>query len=193
MYLTGVVFGTGVHILVDTGSTHNIIDINVARLIGLHEPRIDTTILVDSGNNVTCRVASFNVPLRNDKAFNIDAFLLDIGNDIDVILGTPWLARLGCLTWDLTTMELQYHDHGCPVTFASLRPQRRLTMVLALPAPAPIRRAAREHQAPSSPPCNITLRASRSKRPNALDQFSSICVPVFTELRRAVPAVHRAL
>jgi predicted aspartyl protease len=37
MYLTGVVSGTGVHILVDTGSTHNIIDINVARLIGLRE------------------------------------------------------------------------------------------------------------------------------------------------------------
>jgi hypothetical protein len=129
-----------------TGSTHNVIDINVARLIGLREQRIDTTILVDSGNKVTCRVASFNVPLRNDdEVFNIDAFLLDIGNDIDVILGTPWLARLGCLTWDFTTMELQYHDHGRPVTFASLRPQRRPTMVLALPAPAPIRRAAREH------------------------------------------------
>ena len=35
MYLAGVVSGTSAHILVDTGATHNIIDINVARLIGL--------------------------------------------------------------------------------------------------------------------------------------------------------------
>ena len=35
MYLAGVVSGIGVHILVDTGATHNIIDSNVARLIGL--------------------------------------------------------------------------------------------------------------------------------------------------------------
>lgn len=59
-------------------------------------------------------------------------------------------------------------------------------MVLTLPAPAPIRWAAREHQAPSSPPCDITLHASSSRCPNALDQFSSISVPVFTELRDAV-------
>jgi len=35
MYLTRVVTETGIHILVDMGSTHNIIDINVTRLIGL--------------------------------------------------------------------------------------------------------------------------------------------------------------
>jgi hypothetical protein len=39
MYLAGVVSGTGVHILVDTGATHNIIDINVARHISLQEQR----------------------------------------------------------------------------------------------------------------------------------------------------------
>ena len=37
MYLTGVVSETGVHILIDTGATHNIIDINVAHLISLLE------------------------------------------------------------------------------------------------------------------------------------------------------------
>jgi hypothetical protein len=36
-YLTGVVSGTNIHILVDIGTMHNIIDINVARLIGLLE------------------------------------------------------------------------------------------------------------------------------------------------------------
>ena len=57
MYLAGVVSSNGVHILVDTGATHNIIDINVAHLIGLQEQRIDTTILVGSGNEVPYRAA----------------------------------------------------------------------------------------------------------------------------------------
>jgi hypothetical protein len=96
MYLTGVIAGTGIYILVDTGATHNVIDINMARLIGLRKGRIDTTILVGSGHEVPYRAATFSVPLRVDaEVFDIDAFLLDIGNDIDIILGTPWLASLG--------------------------------------------------------------------------------------------------
>jgi len=37
MYLTRVISRPGIHILVDTGATHNIIDINVAHIIGLLE------------------------------------------------------------------------------------------------------------------------------------------------------------
>jgi hypothetical protein len=89
MYLTGVVSGTGVHILVNTGSTHNII--NSARLIGRLEQRINNTILVGSSTKVSCWAASFNVPLHIDaETPQIEAFLFDISNDIDIMLGTPW-------------------------------------------------------------------------------------------------------
>jgi predicted aspartyl protease len=47
MYLAGSILVTGVHILVDTGATHNVIDINVARAIGLLEQCVRTTILAD--------------------------------------------------------------------------------------------------------------------------------------------------
>ena len=88
--------GTGVHILIDTGATHNIIDINVAHFIGLQVKCINTAILVGSGNEVPSRAVAFSVPLRIDaNVFDIDAYLLDISNDVDIILGTPWLASLG--------------------------------------------------------------------------------------------------
>lgn len=91
-----MIIGNGVHVLIDSGSTHNVIDINVARTIGLSEQRINTTILVGSGDEVPCRSASFMVPLRIDSdVFDVDAYLLDLGHNIDVILGTPWLASLG--------------------------------------------------------------------------------------------------
>jgi predicted aspartyl protease len=93
------VLGTGVHILVDKGATHNIININVVRFIGLQEQRINTAILVGNGNEVPCRAAAFSIPLHIDAdVFDIDAYLLDISNDADIILGTPWFASLGCLT-----------------------------------------------------------------------------------------------
>jgi hypothetical protein len=96
----------GVFILVDTGVMHNIIYINVARAIGLREQRIDTTILIGSGTKVTCRAASFSTPLRIDnEVYTIDVFLLNI-SDINIVLGTPWLASLQHLTWDFTSMEL---------------------------------------------------------------------------------------
>ena len=70
MYLAGAILGTGVHILVDTGATHNIIDINVARTIGLLEQRITTTILVGSGHKISCRAGAFSMPLRiNAESF----------------------------------------------------------------------------------------------------------------------------
>ena len=77
-------------------------------------------ILVRSGNEVPCRAAAFNVPLRIDAdVFDIDAYLLDIGNDVDIILSTPWLASLGRLTWDFTTM-LQYVRNGSLFTFTTV-------------------------------------------------------------------------
>ena len=158
MYLAGVVSGIGVHILVDTGATHNIININVARLIGLQEQRINTAILVRSWNEVPCRAAAFNVPLRIDAdVFDIDAYPLDIGNDVDIILSTPWLASLGRLTWDFTTMQLQYVRNGRLFTFTTVQRRHTPATVLALLAPPPIERATRATTLP--PPGNMLSRA----------------------------------
>jgi hypothetical protein len=56
MYIEGVMNAAGVLLLVDSGSTHNVIDINVACAIGVQEQRINTTILVGSENKVPCRL-----------------------------------------------------------------------------------------------------------------------------------------
>jgi hypothetical protein len=83
----------------------------------LWEQHIDTTILIGSGTKVTCRAASLSTPLRIDNEVStIDVFLLNIGKDINVVLGTPWSASLRRLMWDFTSMELQYHDRSCAVT-----------------------------------------------------------------------------
>jgi hypothetical protein len=38
------------------------------------------------------------VPLHiNTKTFKIHTFLVDLGIDIDIILGTPWMANIGSI------------------------------------------------------------------------------------------------
>jgi hypothetical protein len=62
------------------------------------------------------------VLLRIDAdVFDIDIYLLDIGNDVNIILGTPWLASLGHVTWDFTTMQLQYVRNGRLFTFTTVQ------------------------------------------------------------------------
>lgn len=139
MYLEAVINRTRVIALVDSGATHNITDINVARAIGLNEQRIDTTILVGSGNEVSCRRACFNVPLRiASDIFDVNAFLMDIGNDIDVILGAPWLAGLGRITWDFMDLELHYIKNGRSHTLLAQCQHRTQPSMRALLAPPPM-------------------------------------------------------
>jgi hypothetical protein len=177
----GVMNGAGVHVLVDSGATHNVIDINVAHSIRLQEQRINTTILVGSGNEVSCHAASFAMPLRIDN--DIDAYLHDIGNDVDVILGTPWLASLGSVVWDFTNMELQYVCNRRPHIFHAPLRRQVSTTVLALPAPLPIVRAGRTSPPPR--PRNVMNRAHRARLPNALDPLmtpTTSSSPTYTRL-----------
>nr|AWA44959.1 hypothetical protein LOC101753448 [Saccharum spontaneum] len=108
--------------------------------------------------------------------------VLDIGNDVNVILSTPWLAGLVRVTWDFATMQLQHIRNGHPVTFTTACPQQAKLTVLALPAPPSIRQA-REMAPP--PPRNILSKASRACLPNALDFIDSSDI-IFEHLHRAV-------
>lgn len=44
MCLAGAILGTGAHIFVETGATHNIINLNFMRLIDLLKQRINTAV-----------------------------------------------------------------------------------------------------------------------------------------------------
>lgn len=121
MLLVGAVLGQGVCILVNTGPTHNIINSRSAYLIGPEEHHIATMVLVGSGTLLACRGACFNVPLRIDsETFQIDTFLLSIGDDIDVILGTPWLADISNVLWNFASLETQFQWGTYRVTLSSI-------------------------------------------------------------------------
>jgi hypothetical protein len=92
--------------------------------------------LVGSGMELAYRGAYFNVPLRIDgETFQIDTFLLSIGDDIDVIVGTPWLADVGNTLEDFASLEMQFQWGNHIVTFTNILDCRAFLQSLALTAP----------------------------------------------------------
>jgi hypothetical protein len=135
MLLVRAILSKGIRILADIGATHNVINSNVTCMISLVECHITTTVLVGSDTKLACRGASFTIPLRiHTKTFQIDAFLLSIGDDIDVILGAPCLADVENTPWNFTSLEMQFHWSNCMVTFTSI-PDHRAPLQPLTPAP----------------------------------------------------------
>lgn len=54
MLLVRAILSKGIRILIDIGATHNVIDSNIACIIGLAECRITTTVLVGSDTKLAC-------------------------------------------------------------------------------------------------------------------------------------------
>lgn len=122
MFLDGIILGQWVRILIATGATHNIIVINFAKIRDMLERHINTAILVSNGTKITCRSASYSVPLRIDtETFHIDALLVDISNNIDVILSMPWMADIGSITWNFASLEMQFQRNSQTITFTSIQ------------------------------------------------------------------------
>jgi hypothetical protein len=144
------ILDTGNHMLVGTGVTHSFTNMNFARLIGLQEHRIDTTIFIGNGNEVSCKAAAFNVSIRID------------GVVFDIDIGTPWLASLVRVTWDFTTMQLQHIHNDHPVTFTTAQhPQQGMQ---GLPSECPrLHRLLRHHLRAPTPSCPSTTGAGNHR------------------------------
>jgi hypothetical protein len=77
------------------------------------ERHISIAVLVGNGTEINNTSVSFNVPVSiNTEEFHSDALLLDMGNDVDIILGTPWLANMGIIAWNFELMEMQFQRNG---------------------------------------------------------------------------------
>lgn len=93
---SGLIKGLPVTILVDTGSTHNIIQPRIAHHLHLFHNSIKPfTMMVGNGANLTCTDSCPNVPLWiQNHYFEVPCYLLPV-EGADIILGLAWLTTLG--------------------------------------------------------------------------------------------------
>ena len=158
---------------------YNIIGTNFAHSNGLQEHEIYTTFIVDSGNEVPCHSASFNISIHiGNDIFRIDVLLLDIGNNFYVMLSMPWLTSLGCITWDFTTMELLYFRNGHPYRLHTMPRRQAPTTILALPTHQPMLRIS--WTSTTHVPHTVMNRAQCAHLPNALDNIDNLGDIIFT-------------
>nr|GEV92100.1 hypothetical protein [Tanacetum cinerariifolium] len=110
--LCGIINGHQVFVLVDSGSSHNIIQPRVAKFLQLqisNAPRF--SVLVGNGDSLTCSGLCLNVPIyMQQNMFSISFYVLSISG-ADVVLGVQWLQTLGQILSDYSILVIQFqHD-----------------------------------------------------------------------------------
>ena len=101
------------HILIDSGSTHNFLDTNMAKKLGckiedIGPMRVD----VANGSSLACVSAckELSWSLQGTK-FITDVLLLPLGN-CDMVLGVQWLETLGEIKWDFKQLRMEFSVQG---------------------------------------------------------------------------------
>ncbi|XP_074297274.1 uncharacterized protein LOC141627979 [Silene latifolia] len=113
MRVTGKVRNQEVHVLIESGSTHNFVDEEVARRLGC---RMSTTypleVSVANGEKILTTKAckGFKWQLHGVK-FNVDVMVVPLGG-CEMVLGVQWLASLGPVSWDFRELRMDFCFKG---------------------------------------------------------------------------------
>jgi hypothetical protein len=116
MRMIGIIKGQQVTILIDSGSTHNFVDEQVAKLIGLKSTSKNVIkVRIANGQQISspgkCEALSVKV---QGNVFQVDLYILPLAG-CDVVLGIQWLRLLGPILWnfDDLTMVFQWGTRRC--------------------------------------------------------------------------------
>lgn len=97
------------YILIDSGSTHNFMDPEIAKKLNcnVQPPKMKRVAVADGGKlTVSGRVDQFQWTFQNAN-FQQDMMIIPLGN-CDMVLGVQWLSLLGPITWDFQELKMQF-------------------------------------------------------------------------------------
>ncbi|KAG8374898.1 hypothetical protein BUALT_Bualt10G0043500 [Buddleja alternifolia] len=123
MRVTGILKVKTIHILIDTGSTHNFTDIEAAKLLGCNlEPMIPFAVSVADGNKIhssfICRYFSWKM---QGVTFTTDLMTIPLGG-CDMVLGVQWLATLGDFNWNLSQLKMEFNAGNKKTMLRGMQP-----------------------------------------------------------------------
>ncbi|KAJ0483369.1 putative nucleotidyltransferase, Ribonuclease H [Helianthus annuus] len=115
--ITGYIKGKPVTILIDCGSTHNIIQPRIASALRLSTKSLQPfAVMVGNGQLIHCEGHCPDVQVQLQKeTFQIPFFIFPV-QGADVVLGISWLATLGRLTADFSIPEISFKTNGTTTT-----------------------------------------------------------------------------
>ncbi|XP_074327867.1 uncharacterized protein LOC141665786 [Apium graveolens] len=109
MRLKGISTRNSVHILVDSGNTHNFLDFAFAKKLGCKLEEVTAqAVTVADGNSIVCKCICRNFEwMINGKKFQTDVMLIPLGS-CDMVLGIQWLSTLGPVYWDFSKLKMSF-------------------------------------------------------------------------------------
>jgi hypothetical protein len=118
--------------LVDSGSTHNFIDTDVASRVGIAlYARPGLRVAGANGDRLTSPRCCQDLPIKiGDEAFSLDCYGLTLGT-YDMVLGVQWLESLGPMLWDFRRRTLGFVQNGHHVVWMAAVPQAPQPCLLA--------------------------------------------------------------
>jgi len=122
MRINGHVGKKTIHILIDSGSTHNFLDVNSAKKLGCKlEPLAEQPVTIAGGNKLPCHYVckGFRWWLHGTE-FKSDVYLLPLGS-CDLVLGVQWLSTLGIIKWDFKKLKMEYMQGSRKFTLRGIR------------------------------------------------------------------------
>nr|KYP76696.1 Transposon Ty3-I Gag-Pol polyprotein [Cajanus cajan] len=113
MRVTGLFKKKPLHILIDSGSTHNFLDVHLAKKLGCEISSMDplsVTVADGARVQINSMVKGFSWLLHN-AFFKSDMLLLPLGC-CDMVLGIEWLITLGDITWNFEKLTMEFMVNG---------------------------------------------------------------------------------
>ncbi|XP_021859476.2 uncharacterized protein [Spinacia oleracea] len=134
MRVRGLVKGKSIQILIDSGSTHNFVDLNVAQKLGCVVEKIPPqAITVADGNHLACQhiCKGFSWTMQ-DIVFETDVLLIPLGS-CDMVLGIQWLSLLGAISWDFKQLQMEFTWQGKKILLKGI-PSKRMKVIEGEPS-----------------------------------------------------------
>jgi hypothetical protein len=113
MQLYVVINDTRIIALLDSGSTHNFVDLDTAACIGIKfGGRAGLRITVENNKRVQSPGCCKDLPITiGDEPFTLDCFGLALGS-YKMVLGVQWLDSLGLILWDFSARTIVFVWNG---------------------------------------------------------------------------------
>ncbi|OMP00125.1 Retrotransposon gag protein [Corchorus olitorius] len=117
--LLGNIVGYQFTVLVDSGSTHNLIQPRLAQFLQLPiEPALPLTVTVGNGDTLRYMGQVTNLPVGlQGHEFLLDLYLLEV-RGADIILGIQWLSQFGPMLADFANLSLTFVHQDAPTCHA---------------------------------------------------------------------------
>ncbi|XP_019414910.1 PREDICTED: uncharacterized protein LOC109326644 [Lupinus angustifolius] len=113
MRITGHYNKMPLHILIDSGSTHNFLDIQKANTLSCQINQLPPLMFtVADGNKlqISAGVRNFAWTIQH-TTFISDGMLIPLGC-CDMVLGIEWLVTLGDITWNFDKLKMEFTTQG---------------------------------------------------------------------------------